>query len=82
MTPIFRVERVIFDLKKSNFSCLTSRMAINIYKEKNLGADNTKNKKILLLILGFLLEKSVLKSNKNPVNKGFSHFRKGTFLLF
>ena len=57
-------------------------MAINIYKEKNLGADNTKNKNILLLILGFLLEKSVLKSKKKPVSKGFSHFRKGTFLLF
>ena len=49
-------------------------MAINIYKEKNLGTDNT--------ILGFLLEKSVLKSKKKPVSKGFSHFRKGTFLLF
>ena len=57
-------------------------MAINIYKEKNLGTDNTKNKNILLLILGFLLEKSVLKSKKKPVSKDFSHFRKGTFLLF
>ena len=57
-------------------------MAINIYKEKNLGADNTKNKNILLLILGFLLEKSVLKSKKKPVSKGFSYFKKGTLLLF
>jgi hypothetical protein len=57
-------------------------MAINIYKEKNLGADNTKNKNILLLILGFLLKKSVLKSKKKPVSKVFSYFKKGTLLLF
>ena len=53
MTPIFRAERIIFDLKKSNFSCLTSRMVINIYKEKNLWADNIKNEKNFTLNFRF-----------------------------
>ena len=57
MTPIFRAERVIFDLKKSNFSCLTSRMAINIYKEKNLGADSIKNEKNFTLNFRFFTRK-------------------------
>lgn len=66
MTPIFRAERVIFDLKKSNFSCLTSRMPINIYKEKNLGAGKVKNEKNFILKKPYLLEKSVLIYKKSP----------------
>lgn len=67
MTPIFRAESVIFDLKKYNFSCLTSRMAINIYKEKNirkkiLGLITSKNEKYFILIFRLFTRKIGIKN--------------------
>ena len=56
-------------------------MAINIYKEKNLGADNTKNEKYFILIFGFFTRKIGIENQEKPVSKGFSYFEKGTLLL-
>ena len=57
-------------------------MAINIYKEKNLGAENIKNEKYFILILDFFTRKiGIGKQEKARKQRVFVLLKRYTFAI-